>query len=621
MRFLSPQFLPLLWLALVPVALYLFRRKSRRVRVSTLLFFKTLAKEHQESTWMRRLKRWLSFLLTLLILCAPIFALTRLVSGGGGSQAKAVVILLDRSASMAAVDAGGVSRFDAAKSRLRGQLDALPESTPVALVASDARAEVIQPRSTNRRGLLRALDALTVRPVEGDPAAGLAAADRIAALETPAEIWHATDAGGAGPVSEGVTRVALDVALPAPVNAGITAFSVRKVPLLHARYQAFVQVAVSAPGDAPRTVRVEPRVGGVPLARRELSVAPGQTQGLTLELDATSEQVLEVAVELEGDVLPLDDVAVCRLPEPRPLVVAWFTPKPDPFTQLALKSLVEDGELEVFTGGPAQWPPQKAPDVAIFDGWLPAPWPQDLPAVVINPPGSAGPVKALALDSPVPRDDLRALDDEHPVLFRVSTSRVALTQTAVLDSSGSLQPLWMAGEQPLLLAGEQAGQRLVVMGFSPAISEQLPLTPAYPLLLGNSIFWTAEKADAARAPQLLKTGELVELGPGATEWRTLDAGRLSAAEQVVRGPSGMAELDRIGLWRDAAGTREGSSLLLSRQESVLPAAPEGTAGAEVAATSSASRWRLAGDLTRWFLWLALAALVVEAWLFHRHAVN
>ena len=104
MRFLSPQFLPLLWLALLPVALYLFRRKSRRVRVSTLLFFKTLAKEHQESTWMRRLKRWLSFLLTLLILCAPIIALTRLVSGGGGSQAKAVVLLLDRSASMAAVN-------------------------------------------------------------------------------------------------------------------------------------------------------------------------------------------------------------------------------------------------------------------------------------------------------------------------------------------------------------------------------------------------------------------------------------------------------------------------------------------------------------------------------------
>ncbi|MEZ5433734.1 MAG: BatA domain-containing protein [Verrucomicrobiales bacterium] len=59
MQFLSPAFLYLGFLALIPVALYLFRRKARVKQVSTLVFFKTLAREHQESAWLR-VKRILS---------------------------------------------------------------------------------------------------------------------------------------------------------------------------------------------------------------------------------------------------------------------------------------------------------------------------------------------------------------------------------------------------------------------------------------------------------------------------------------------------------------------------------------------------------------------------------
>ncbi len=42
-------------------------------------------------------------------------------------------------------------------------------------------------------------------------------------------------------------------------------------------------------------------------------------------------------------------------------------------------------------------------------------------------------------------------------LFRVTSGRVAVTQTAVVDSSGSLEPLWFAGNEPILVAGEVRG--------------------------------------------------------------------------------------------------------------------------------------------------------------------
>jgi hypothetical protein len=645
MRFLAPSFLGLLWLALVPVVLYLFRRKSRTVRVSTLLFFKSLAREHRESPMLRHLKRLFSLLMTLLILTAPIIALARLVVAPRGAAVRSVVIALDRSASMAALDAQKRSRLVEARSELRSRLDALSESVPVALIVFDARPDVVQARTTNRRALLRALDDVAVRPIEDNLPAALAAADRIAALEPPSEIWLANDreadrmpgespsktsqegnsenetaAIPASPpvLSAGVTLRHINAGLPAPINAGLTALDVKKLPLLHLRYQAYVQVGLSAGSPSPQTAVIEPQIGGLPLARREVTLAPGEAQGLTIDVEAAQEQILSLSVQVPGDCLELDNHAVIRLPAPRPLVVAYFAEKPDPFTELALKSLVEDGEVEVFTGGPAQWAAANTPDVWIFEGWLPEAWPAARPAVVINPPRALGPVRALRLEQPVPRDHVRVTDDEHPVLFRVSSSRMALTQTAALDASGSLQPLWLADGQAVLMAGEQGGQRLVVMGFSPVLSEQLPLTPSYPLLLGNALFWSTEKSSQARIPRLLRTGTLVDAPAGAIEWREWRDGRLRDAVRIPVA-SGMIELDRLGLWHTAETGAEGSSLLLSRAESNLTkSAPDNSRNNSHAPKHPRA---LMGDLSWLFLWLVIIVLIVESWLFHRHAVS
>ena len=190
--------------------------------------------------------------------------------------------------------------------------------------------------------------------------------------------------------------------------------------------------------------------------------------------------------------------------------------------------------------------------------------------------------------------------EHHPVLFRVSSSRVSLTQTAVLDASGSLEPLWLAGDQAVLLAGESAGQRLVVLAAAPSLSEQLPLTPSYPLLLGNALYWCAEKSDSSRVPRLAKTGEFLEAG-GALEWREFREGKLGAPIVVPVTSPHAVELDRIGLWRTTDGSREGSSLLLSRQETDVPGArPVSDAGLD-AGSPQARHPRFRGDLAWWFI--------------------
>ena len=143
-----------------------------------------------------------------------------------------------------------------------------------------------------------------------------------------------------------------------------------------------------------------------------------------------------------------------------------------------------------------------------------------------NPPRASGPLRAKRLNSPVPYDEVRVGNEGHPLLYGVSSSRVAVTQTALFDAAFTMEPLWFAGNETILAAGEVKGQRLVIMGFSPGLSEHLPLTASFPLLMGNALLWSVEKASEKAALSLHSTGELVEVEGSSVTW--VEAGSTSA---------------------------------------------------------------------------------------------
>lgn len=643
MEFLNPGSLWLLLLGIVPLVLYLVRRRSKKVRVSTLVFFKTLAKEHQESAWLRRLKRWLSFLLTILLLALAVFVLSRLiVRQDDADRYRTVVILLDRSASMSVRDEGGESRLEAAKRVLRERLTKVPEEVGVALVAYDQRPEVIQPRTLKRRELLSRLDSVGNRPIAGRVDAAMETAEMIAALEPPSAIWHlsdhllteeiSVDSGGKdnsepSPSAGGAETAAeigndlwklheLNLALSEVSNTAITAVQLRGVPLEYARYDVFVRVALNRDAAGPVKARLRLAVGGIPSQLRELDLEPGAESALTFRINGSRDQLLRISLETEGDDFPLDDEVILPLPEIRPILAAWIRPDEteDPYTRFALSSIQESGSFELLKGNPSSWPLKTQVDAVIFDGWMPEEWPEDTPAIVLNPPDHAGILTAKRLTAPVPHDAVRTANAEHPVLFRVSSSRVALTQTAIFEGRGSLEPLWFAGPDPVLSAGEVGGNRVVVMGFAPGLSERLPLTASFPILMGNALYWCVDQEKASGRTKLYRTGELAPVAGRNLTW-TENEGRGSKRTVMPLG-AGLVEMDRIGLWETDSGLR-GASHLLSAEESDLR-----TLKGEVGGDSSyfATANRFAGNLKLWLLAGIALILVLESWLFHRHAV-
>jgi len=608
MRFLNPSYLHLAWLALIPLALWLFRRQAKRVPVSTLLFFKSLAREHQESAWLRRIKKWFSLLLTLLVLFFAILALARPNSNLSADSPGAVVIVVDRSASMSAKDMQGRTRLDEAKRRVKDRIRSLPDQVVLSLIAFDARPHVLLSRSRNRRECLRLLDELTPTPIEGKTEAALNVAKRLADLEARSRIWLAADSSVADAAVDSIP-----VALPEPLNVGITGFQIRHSPLARDRYEAFVKVSAAASNKDKTTSTLEITIAGRIAQLRELELAPGTSTSLILPLEGVRGQRLEMRLKTAGDCFGWDDGLAAPLPKTKPLTVAWFAEKPDPFTELALSSLIEAGRIDMKKGDPAAWPPKEQPDVYVFENWLPKEWPTDRPVIALTPLINSGPLRTRPLKG-LPHDSVRAVQPDHPVLFRASSSRIAVTQTTVLELPASLEPLWIAGTEPVLAAGESNGQRIVVTAFSPSQSEQLALLPSFPLILGNALYWCAENSEALADMRTLHTGEMLHAS-SLVQWHAWDGDAFSEASDDPA--NGLLSLNRIGAWESS--DHSGVCALISDAETNLPALPDDT----VLSSQPAAPIITASAFSTWpqrLIWLALALLLIESFLFHRKAV-
>lgn len=614
MRFLHPGLLNWGYMVLAVAALYLFRPRPRKVRVSSLLFFKSLAREHQESAWLRRLKRLLSFLLNVMIVGFAVLALAHPVVSPGAEAVRNLVIAVDRSASMSARDDRGRTRLEEALALARQRLARLPDGVGVAVVAFDRRPEILLSRTLDRREVLRALDAIRIRPIEDDAETALRLARRLAEIETPAAIWFLSDApppdlpAGGG---ETVSLEHLGNPLAGPVNAGLTAFRLRRLPLEHTRYEAFVQVHGTGPKafDAELEVRLDDSL----VAVRALTLTPGGRERLLIPVTAGQAKVITLSVATKEDALPFDNRLQARLPEARPVKVLWISENPDPFVELALASLGEESDITVFQGDPSAWPPKQPIDVVIFDGWLPGEWPDLIPAIVIDPPGPLGPVHAVRLEGRgLHVDSLRVANPRHPLLYGIATDRISVVQTGALEIDGSLEPLWLGPAGPLLLAGEVRGQRIAVMGFAPGRSERLPLMASCPLLFGNVVYWASEPRADVIAGRNLQTGDLAALEGRTLTWSTAGSRETETVELNGR----FTELDRIGLWRTDAD-EAGSAALVSVRETLLPSRQAGES--ETAADIGVSPL-FRGDLTTLFLAGILVLLVLESWIFHRHVV-
>ena len=616
------------WLAALaaPVVLFYFLKLRRpRAEVPSLALWRRVVNDRRVNSPFQKFRRNLLLLLQLLLLAALTLAAMQPFLSAGAADAEYRVVLVDTSASMAAVDAAGVSRLDLARSQARELVDGLLPGQRLAVVAFDRSARPLTEFTGNPRLLNAALDSLAVRDVESDLGDALRVAGALARTAPVAVAVLLTD-GNVPPAGDVDLAFPVDYRRlpPAGPNVGVVAFNARRTGAGGAEsgggWDVFVKLAASGPGGA--TVELFEGENPRPLAGESVGFASAaEAPRLAFGLPAGAAREIRVKVTAEGpDGLPGDDSAALFLPPPRPLT-AYCPPAMATFRRGldlnadALSLHPRPGEadpplfdLVVTDAADAPDGPAPAGSVRLFAGVIPP----DLSGLIETKIGYAEVV------------DWRRTA---PVLQSVELMDVQITEeptfigdaeTADLEELG-YETLVDARGGPLMLRRREGRRVDYFLLFDPDAST-LPYRVAFPILLQNLV------GEATRAAELsevraVRTGSLPPValsGPGAAATFATPGGSTA----VTAGTDGLL----VGLPAPQAGTyavSEGGETVAAFSAAVLSPLETSLAGVEALrfreVEVAASEEAVKTDRPLWDL-LALAALALllgEWWVFHR----
>jgi len=194
----------------VPSLVILYFLKLRRIprEVSSTLLWKKAIQDLQANAPFQKLRRNLLLFLQLIILGLILLALAQPRSTATASAGQKLVILIDRSASMRAVDgdlsrSSGITRLEVAKERAIGMVEGLAspslfedaeKADEAMVIAFDRSAEIVLQFTSDKAALVAAINGI----VQTDGPSSIEEAYRLAQSQRPNRIFLDTGLDGAG---------------------------------------------------------------------------------------------------------------------------------------------------------------------------------------------------------------------------------------------------------------------------------------------------------------------------------------------------------------------------------------------------------------------------------------
>jgi hypothetical protein len=603
------------------VAMYLLKlRREERTVSSTFLWQRMIRDVEANAPW-QKLRRNLLLLLQLLILLLLVFALARPFFLTAGITGRNLILIIDRSASMGAIDADA-NRLEAAKAQAINLVDQLPDGGRATVIAAGGQMEVPVAATTDRRELRNAINSITLRNGGGsDLAQALTLASALAAREEESEVAI---------LSDGNVTVPDELKVPATVrffpignsgaNVAISALALQPSP---GGQTLFAQATNYGP--EPVTRRMDIYLDGALFNAYNFSLEPGREQSIVAEVPP---QVKLAEARLSGeDVLPADNNAwaVSTLDE---AINVRLISDGNRFLETGLDLLpgvqttLVPTSTATFTETAAEMP------VTIFDGVIPATLPPGN-LFFIAPPRST---EFFSVTGELEFPAVRPVPGEEPLLRNISLSEVSVLKAARINAGTWARVVVDGDGAPLLVAGERDGRRIVVLAFDLHNSD-LPLQVAFPLILSNLISFLVPGTGAEAA--LLAPGQplALQVDPAITEARVTKpdgtiASSLTDAVQIQNNQAVFAETDELGVYlveefRD--GERVFShnyavNLFAPGESQVVPQQDLAVTQASGLQTT-ASRERVGRqEFWRWLAALALLVLVIEWLVYQRNGL-
>jgi Aerotolerance regulator N-terminal/von Willebrand factor type A domain len=612
---LSPVEIGVAWTALAGLALwlYLHHRRPQHRKVSTLRFWASVQPVSQPRR--RRLREPWAFVAQAAFLLLVILALAN-PRWGPAFERRSVVIVLDTSIWSQTHPRGEPAWIDRERAEALRVLDSLPSGDHVLLLRAEADAPPILPFTTDREAVRRAILAAQASSVAPDlPRAvevaraalgngrrgllvyigpGLSDAEQARRLDDFRSEVESPDGKAVEP--QFVVRLVGDST--SVQNRGITRLSLRRDASQPDRWHLLTQLKNYGRDKADVVLTFS--VDGQPLGQRNVSLAPGELASAENEFTWDKGGLLQAEIG-PPDALDADNRAAVTLPTFRTVRVAMFTGNSSNPSASALDL------LSVLLSNPYVQPEVVPPGMSA-----------DIPADVAVYQGTSMPAKpafnSIWFAGSAPAAGARSLrvtgwNAQHPVTRWVRTHDISVRNPAALKvQPGDTVLAYTEGNPPapLILAREQGGHRILLIGFDPHDSN-LPLESAFPLLMAGSLEWMTHSVD--EVANSLSTGEVDLPGPAtkvvAPSGKEVPFARKDSEIHLLALETGMYRIIAPG-----GETSVAVNPPALPSERLEPTATE-TAGIEREPLPAAN-W----NLWRWLILLAIAALWAEWWLYY-----
>jgi len=549
-----------LWFAggatVLAIGAYIIKMRRRRFEVPfSRLWKRVLDTKDANSLW-KQLKRLISLLLILMIVGLLLFAALDPTLGAVDRKARSVVILLDSSASMKALDgddAGKHTRMDIAKQKAKRLIDGMGGGDVAMVMRVDGQATPMSRFSSDGPVLDKIVDGISASDTPADlPRALGAAADALRDRKNPLIVLVSDGAfpeqqlgqvawDAAGKSLSAVDLSGIDVRY-IPVghrsdNVGIVAFNVRRYIANKAAYEVFIEIQNFGTEPAHRDLYLYNGANPVHEPQR-IDLAPGQkVRQIYDKLPISEENQLRAALKPlntagGSDPFALDDTAYALLPARKKQKVLMVT-EDNLFLEGAL--LVYDN-IDPLKVSPAEYAAKPSladgMDVVIFDDYTPDALPPPPASLLFfHPTGPNSPFKVTG-ELAAPR--ITEVDEGHPVMRWVAMSDVYMdkSNTFAIDPKLGESAVAFSVRDAIIAAKRDGHRKILAFGFSlPSAGREsatdLPMRVAFPMLLVNTLDWFAgDQADL-----------LTTYATGKRERVPLD-GVVGATEADVRGPDG-----------------------------------------------------------------------------------
>jgi hypothetical protein len=622
MSLLAPlSLLSLLLIGPAIIAMYLLRLRREERRVSSTMLWQRMARDVEANApWQRLRRNWL-LLLQLLLLLLLALALARPFFLTTGISGRNLIIIIDRSASMAADDDGAV-RLDAARAQAIALIDQLPDGGRATVIAAGGQMEVPAASSTDRRQLYDAIENVRLHyGGDSDLAQALTLAAALASREPESEVAI---------ISDGNVQVPADVSVPATVrffpignrddNMAISAMALQPGP---SGQVLFIQATNYGPVEARR--RLDLHLDGTLYSAYDLQLGPagGAAADRAIVIDVPA------GVSLAEATLDSGDGGDSFAPDDRAWAVGAasgqtnvrLVSRGNRFLETALALLpsitvtVVPTTTTTFAESSAEAP------LTIFDGVVPP----ELPPgniLFIAPPRSTEYFSVTGqLDFPA----LRPTPDEQALLRNVSVSDVNVLR-AVQITPGSWGRVVIDGDGgPMLVAGERDGRRIAVLAFALQNSD-LPLQVAFPLLVANLVGYLAPGSGAEASQVAPDTPLALAVDPAIDAARVTRPDGSTGTATIQNGLAIYPDTDQLGVYTIAL-EREGAVVetrrfavnFFSPDESRVAPQTE-LAVAQVSGLQQAVTREQVGrqEFWRWLAAIALVVLIIE-WLVYQRS--